>query len=192
MRKLILFAFLLSCLVFTKNSFAKTRQRAYEYKGGYIPAATYVFTNTESVTKLKRPAAYRKTEKYSVAGALSKLAGLIRINKKITAVKFKPKKFIIYGFHFNSYKINKTLKLKLAHIKNLINKKSFKVESITGYTDHFGTKSYNNKLAFKRAKSVENYLGLKNIKLLGYGKCCYISKINLKDRRVIIYGLEKF
>jgi len=48
------------------------------------------------------------------------------------------------------------------------------------------------KLALERAETAERFLGLKNIKIFGYGKCCYISKINLKDRRVVIYGMEKF
>ena len=57
--------------------------------------------------------------------------------------------------------------------------------TITGYTDHFGTKQYNDWLALKRAESAEKFLHVR-AKLKGYGKCCYISKINRINRRVEI------
>ena len=189
-KKIILFLTLFICLVFAKHSFAKTRQRAFQFKGHYVPVNTYVFTDKSNVTKLK-PVIGNNVKQTSIAGALTNLARLIN-NNKIKSVKYKPEKFIISGFAFNSYKLNKTLRAKLKRVASLINKKGLIVKSITGYTDHFGTKAYNNKLALERAKSAERYLALKNIKLKGYGKCCYISKINIKDRRVVIYGLEKF
>jgi len=188
-KKIILFSTLLICLVFAKYSFAQARQRAYQYKGNYVPANTYVFVNKSNITKLKP--AVDNVKQSSISDALTNLARLIN-NKKIKSVKYKPEKFIISGFAFNSYKLNKTLKNKLNKILNLISKKILIVKSITGYTDHFGTKAYNNKLALERAKSVKRYLALKDIELKGYGKCCYISKINIKDRRVDIHGLEKF
>ena len=191
MQKKILLIVLTVCLVFAGNAFAKTRQRAYNYGVKYVPALTYVFQKNKSLTKFQKP--IRKTTDGSVAGALKKMAYLLKKNvSTIHAVKFKSVKLTVYGFKFNSFAINKLLSIKLNKIKKLISEKKINVKSITGYTDHFGTKAYNNKLALERAKSAERYLDLKNIKLYGYGKCCYISKINLKDRRVIVYGLEKF
>ena len=191
MQKKILLIVLTVCLVFAGNAFAKTRQRAYNYGATYVPALTYVFQRNKSLTKFQKPV--RKTADGSVAGALKKMAYLLKRNASaIHAVKFKPVKLTVYGFKFNSFVINKTLSKKLNKIKKLIAEKIIKVESITGYTDHFGTKAYNNKLALERAETAERFLGLKNIKIFGYGKCCYISKINLKDRRVVIYGMEKF
>ena len=179
------------CLVFAGNAYAKTRQRAYDYGAKYVPVLTYVFQKKEALTKLQKPVS--KSQSVPVAGALKRLADLLKGNANaIRSVKFKPVKFTVYGFKFNSFTINKILSRKLNKIKKLIAEKKIKIKSITGYTDHFGTKAYNNKLALERAKSAESYLGLKNIKLYGYGKCCYISKINFKDRRVIINGLEKF
>ena len=191
MQKTILLAVSLLCLVFAGNVFAKTRQQDYNYGKGYLPALTYVFQKKQNLTVFKK--SVQKMVNNGVAGALKKMAYLLKKNASaIRAVKFKPVKFTVYGFKFNSFAINKLLSIKLNKIKKLISEKKINVKSITGYTDHFGTKAYNNKLALERAKSAERYLDLKNIKLYGYGKCCYISKINLKDRRVIVYGLEKF
>ena len=191
MQKKILLIVLTVCLVFAGNAFAKTRQRAYNYGATYMPALTYVFQRNKSLTKFQKPVS--KTADGSVAGALKKMAYLLKGNASaIHVVKFKPVKLTFYGFKFNSFAINKTLSKKLNKIKKLIAGKKIKVKSISGYTDHFGTKAYNNKLALERAKVAERFLGLKNIKIFGYGKCCYISKMNLKDRRVIIYGMEKF
>jgi outer membrane protein OmpA-like peptidoglycan-associated protein len=191
MLKTILLTVLIVCFIFAGNVFAKTRQHIYNYGKGYLPALTYVFQKKQNLTVFKKSVPKRVHN--GVAGALKKMAYLLKGNASaIHTIKFKPVKFTVYGFKFNSFKINKMLSRKLNKIKKLIAEKKIKVKSITGYTDHFGTKAYNNKLALERAKSAESYLGLKNIKLYGYGKCCYISKINLKDRRVIVYGLEKF
>ena len=189
-KRILLIVFTL-CLVFAGNVYAKTRQHAYDYGAKYVPVLTYVFQKKEALTKLQKPVS--KSQSVPVAGALKRLADLLKGNASaIRSVKFKPVKLTVYGFKFNSFAINKILSKKLNKIKKLIAEKKIKIKSITGYTDHFGTKAYNNKLALERAKSAESYLGLKNIKLYGYGKCCYISKINFKDRRVTINGLEKF
>lgn len=187
-------ATLLTCLVFVSNVFAGTRQGVYNYGAKYIPISTYVFKNSRNTTKFKKPVTIDKS-KYSVVKGLTSLALMMKDNNasmRPKIIKFKQGTLTVYGFRFNSYKINNLLAKKLERIKKLISKKWFSVKSIIGYTDHFGIKDYNDKLALERAKSVEKYLGLKNIKLRGYGKCCYISKINFKNRRVSIYGLEKF
>ncbi len=175
---LILFIVALSPL----RSYAAVRQRPVKYKG-YISGLTFtIVKHNESVTKLHRPVINKNA---SVINALNKLS--LAFKKRITVKKVKIHKFktiLAYGFAFNSYKISTLLKERLNYIKSLIKDK--KVISIAGYTDNFGSKAYNNKLALERAKSAEKYLGLKNIKLYGYGKCCYISKVNLKDRRIVI------
>ncbi len=193
MKKLVIIT-LFVCLVSAANVFAETRQSVYNYGAKYVPVLTYVFKNSRNITKFKKPVVINKI-KYSAAEELANLARIMRndnASMRVKAIKFKPETLTIYGFRFNSYKINNLLVKKLKRVKNLISKKRFSIKSITGYTDHFGTKAYNNKLAMERAESAEEYLSLKNIKLYGYGKCCYISKNNLKDRRVVIYGLEKF
>ncbi len=67
--------------------------------------------------------------------------------------------------------------------------------SIKGYTCSIGTKSYNNKLAEKRAKNIANYLKEKNVyrikEVTGQGKCCYISNDKALNRRVEIIFLNQ-
>ena len=193
MQKLVIII-LFACLVFAGNVFAGTRQSVYNYGTKYVPVLTYVFKNSRNITKFKKPVVINKI-KYSAVEGLANLARIMNNDNttmRMKAIKFKPETLTIYGFRFNSYKVNNLLAKKLKRIKNLISKKRFSIKSITGYTDHFGTEEYNSQLAMERAESVEDYLSLKNIKLYGYGKCCYISKHNFKDRRVVIYGLEKF
>lgn len=180
MYKILIFLSVILLIPF--QSYAATRQRNINYKR-YISSLTFaIVKHKETITKFHKPIVNKQI---SVTNALNKLSLIFKkhiIVKKAKSLKFK--NIIAYGFAFNSYKINSLLAERLNYIKDVIKNK--KVISITGYTDHFGTKAYNNKLALERAKSAERYLGLKNIKLYGYGKCCYISKINLKDRRVVI------
>ena len=162
--------------LFPLRSYAAVRQRPVNYKG-YVSSLTFtIIKHKESITKFHKPVINRKI---LITNALNKIAMAF---KKHIAVK--PKTITAYGFGFNLYRINSLLAERLNYIKSLI--KGKKVISITGYTDHFGTKAYNNKLALERAKAAEKYLRLKNIKLYGHGKCCYISKINLKDRRIVL------
>ncbi len=95
---------------------------------------------------------------------------------------------ILYGFAENSSVITPLMKVALLKIKNIIKNKNI---TITGYTDHYYTKAYNEALAFKRALAAEKFLNskkpiLRNIGLSGKGKCCYISKINHINRRIVI------
>ena len=54
--------------------------------------------------------------------------------------------------------------------------------SITGYTCDTGQKEYNDKLALRRAKTVQNYLKT-DAKAEGKGKCCYVSDQKPANRR---------
>ena len=168
--------------LFPLRSYAAVRQRPVKYKG-YVSSLTFtIIKHKKSITKFHKPVINRKI---LITNALNKIAMAFKKHIPVIKVKsFKPKTVTAYGFAFSSYKINSLLAERLNYVKGLIKDK--KVISITGYTDNFGSKAYNNKLALERAKSAEKYLGLKNIKLYGYGKCCYISKINLKDRRIAI------
>ena len=180
MYKILIFLSVL--LLMPLQSYAATRQRDVNYKG-YISSLTFaIVKHKENITKFHKPVINKKV---SIVNALNKISFALKKHPQVKKFKsLKPKSITAYGFAFNSYKLNSLLRERLNYIKGIIKNK--KAISITGYTDHFGTKAYNNKLALERAKSVESYLGLKNIKLYGYGKCCYISKINLKDRRVVI------
>ena len=53
---------------------------------------------------------------------------------------------------------------------------------ITGYTCDTGRKEYNDKLALRRAKTVQNYLKT-DAKTEGNGKCCYVSDQKSANRR---------
>ena len=62
---------------------------------------------------------------------------------------------------------------------------------ITGFTSKSGSKKSNNYIAYKRAESVSNLLkhfgvNKKQIKSLGKGSCCYVSKTSKFNRRVEI------
>ncbi len=82
-------------------------------------------------------------------------------------------------FEFNKADIKKEylpyLNVIIRHLKN----NSKLLVKIIGYTDNIGPKSYNDKLAMKRAKAVRNYLikhGIspKRIEILGKGKADYL------------------
>ena len=191
---LIVFLFL-TVLTFMPRAYSAVRQRPFRYNG-YVPQSTFVILKHKAnLTKFLPPPKKKViTPVSSVKKALTSMAGLFKI--KSSGVTKKPvkqviKKYTAYGFNFNSYAITKLLRQRLNYIKTLIRNRSQHLSvkdviSITGYTDRYGTKSYNNKLALERALSAEKYLGLKNIKLSGYGKCCYVSKRNFKNRRVVV------
>ena len=186
MKKKILFLTFLFLTAFTllplSKSYSAVRQRPFEYKG-YVPQSSFMIlkhkANLSKFPPLPKKVIFPEN---SVKKTLSGIANLLRIKMPAKPVI---KKYTAYGFNFNSYKIDKLVGQRLNYIKTLIHNHK-NVISITGYTDSRGTKSYNDKLALKRALSVEKYLGLKNIRLFGFGKCCYISKRNFKDRRVVI------
>lgn len=167
-------------ILLSGNVFAYTRQKTEIYGGYNIPILTYVIAPSRHLTLLKK---FRR-KNIAVLSALKRLQTII--GKHNGLHKTANKKYTAYGFNFNSYKITPFVAGRLNYIKNLIRSKNIKVLSIAGYTDSIGTKAYNDKLALERAKSAEKYFGLKNIKLYGLGKCCYISKYNFKNRRVVI------
>ena len=169
-----------SILLLSGNVFAYTRQKTEIYGGYNIPVLTYVIAQNRHLTVFKK---FRR-KNIAVLSALKRLQTIIGKNKVLR--KTVNKKYTAYGFNFNSYKITPFVAGRLNYIKNLISSKSIKVLSITGYTDRFGTKAYNDKLALERAKSAERYLGLKNIALYGKGRCCYVSKHNFKNRRIVL------
>lgn len=62
---------------------------------------------------------------------------------------------------------------------------------VTGYTCDIGSKEYNDRLALRRARAVQNYLGDIVKEIDGKGKCCYIdSKDKAKNRRAEIKPLN--
>ena len=184
-KKLSLILIILTLFICGK-SFAGTRQAVYRYNENYVPTVTYIFVPAVKITMLKKPEKQKMNLKKSVYSTLRKFSFMLK-NKSSNASPVRIfRTFIAYGFNFNSFVINKLVKSKLINIDKSIKSGNYKVLSITGYTDHFGTKAYNNKLALKRARSAEKFLDLRRIKLYGYGKCCYVSKINRKDRRIVI------
>ncbi len=184
---LIVFLFL-TVLTFMPRAYSAVRQRPFRYNG-YVPQSTFVILKHKAnLTKFLPPPKKVISRAGSVKKALMGIAGIFKVKNSGNAKKpAKPviKKYTAYGFNFNSYTVNKFVGQRLNYIKTLIRNRNT-VISITGYTDRYGTKSYNNKLAIERALSAEKYLGLKNIKLSGYGKCCYVSKRNFKNRRVVV------
>lgn len=179
--------FVLIALICGK-SFASTKQAVYRYGAHYVPVLTYVFAPSGKITVLQKPEKQKLNLKKSVYSTLRRFSLILKKKSSAPSHIRIFKTFIVSGFNFNSFAINKLVKSKLININKSIKLGKYKVLSVTGYTDHFGTKAYNNKLALKRAEIVEKFLGLKSIKLNGYGKCCYISIINKKDRRVVIKG----
>lgn len=91
-------------------------------------------------------------------------------------------------FDFNSKKLKKKEKLKLNVFLNRVKKKGIKKLRVIGYTDKVGSKEYNDRLAKERAKAVASYIRNKlpglDLFVDGYGKCCYISEDDAKNRRV--------
>ena len=186
MQKKLSLILIISTLFICGKSFAGTRQAVYRYNGNYAPTVTYVFVPAVKITILKKPEKQKMNLEKSVYSTLGKFSFMLKNKSSIASHVRIFRTFITYGFNFNSFAINKLVKSKLINIDKSIKSGNYKVLSITGYTDHFGTKAYNNKLALKRARSAEKFLDLRRIKLYGYGKCCYVSKINRKDRRIVI------
>jgi outer membrane protein OmpA-like peptidoglycan-associated protein len=103
-------------------------------------------------------------------------------------------------FDFDKAEIKKDylpyLKVIVHHLKE---NKNLKVK-IIGFTDNIGSKEYNNKLAYKRAKAIELYL-IKNgiskdrIEILGKGKANYLfdnkNELNrFTNRRVEFFVMD--
>lgn len=186
MQKKLALILIILTLFLCGKSFAGTRQAVYRYGGNYVPALTYVFASSVKITVLKKPEKQKMNLKKPVYSTLKKFSFMLKNKSSIASPVRIFRTFIAYGFNFNSFVINKLVKSKLINIDKSIKSGNYKVLSITGYTDHFGTKAYNNKLALERALSSEKFLDLRHIKLYGYGKCCYASKINRKNRRIVI------
>ena len=105
--------------------------------------------------------------------------------KKIAKLTIKPEDLLppakkeqteTVHFDLNSAALKKQEKKKLDAIAT-----KEKV-SITGYTCDTGQKGYNDKLALRRAKTVQNYLKT-DAKAEGNGKCCYVSDQKSANRR---------
>ena len=186
MQKKLTVILIILTLFICGKSFAGTRQAIYRYNGNYVPAVTYVFVPAVKITILKKPEKQKMNLKKSVYSTLRKFSLMLKNKSSVSSPVRIFRTFIAYGFNFNSFAINKLVKSKLMNIDKSIKSGNYEVLSITGYTDHFGTKAYNNKLALKRARSAEKFLGLRHIRLYGYGKCCYVSKINRKNRRIVV------
>jgi outer membrane protein OmpA-like peptidoglycan-associated protein len=121
-----------------------------------------------------------------------------KINKTVELER-KVKKFTIL-FDFESSIIKQD---QIKHLKEIItfvnlHKKRIKNIKINGYTSHSGGKLFNKKLALARANEISNViLKVINPDLIdktAHGKCCYVSNVQLLNRRVeiqIIYHQEE-
>ncbi len=127
--------------------------------------------------------------------------------EKVTKVKkekkpeFKPlKTHARIHFEFDSAKVKKEYLPYLNVISRYLKThKNLKVK-IIGYTDSIGPKSYNNKLALRRAKAVKNYLikmgvNPNRIEIVGKGKEDYLfdnkTKLNrFTNRRAEFFVME--
>ncbi len=185
MRKIILFLSI-AFLFLSSTVFAYTRQRNIYYNKYYIANLTYTLTKSQHITPLKP----YKHFHYHISKLTHRIFAQLALNKTYKVLKHSSKlakeiSYTVSGFEFNHYNLTPAMKYRLRKIEPLLkNKKNI---TIIGYTDHFGTKKYNDWLALKRAESAEKFLHIK-AKLKGYGKCCYISKINYIDRRIVIRG----
>lgn len=92
-------------------------------------------------------------------------------------------------FDFNESSITKEAKTQLDSL--LAKKESIIVNSIHGFCDSVDTNKYNDSLSVERAKSVANYLEIKNLKLdlkiKGFGERFIQDKEQAKNRKVEIY-----
>lgn len=174
-----------------KISMAQSARQDIVYFPGYVPSVTYALKSKDKITVFKKPVAV-----FSRTALISGLLKKRRFFMKPVAVAVFPsrdaknphgggKKLLrsiivsISGFRENSAELSGYMKLKLQTLSRA------NVVSITGYTDKFGGRRYNDSLAVKRALAAEKYLGIKT-EINGYGKCCYISKTNRRNRRIVI------
>ena len=183
MRKIILFSSIVF-LFLSSTAFAYTRQRNVHYDKYYVANLTYTLTKSQRITPLKP----YKHFNYHISKLTHKIFSQLALNNVYKSLKHskKPAKEIPYtvsGFAFSRYNLTPAMKYRLSKIEPLLkNKKNI---TIIGYTDHFGTKKYNDWLALKRAESAKKFLNVE-AKVKGYGKCCYISNINKINRRIEI------
>ncbi|MEM3265373.1 MAG: OmpA family protein [Thermoplasmata archaeon] len=106
-----------------------------------------------------------------------------------------PERLTIY-FPTNIYRLNKfdinQLDTFFTLYKNQINNYNL---AVFGYTDKYGTKSYNDWLARKRAIMVANYIkshyGVVPFEVKGFGKQFYVSKKAFLNRRVDVKFIQK-
>ena len=183
MRKIILFSSIVF-LFLNSTAFAYTRQRNVYYDKYYVANLTYTLTKSQRITSLKP----YKHFNYHISKLTRKIFSQLALNNAYKNLKHSSKhakeiSYTVSGFEFNHYNLTPAIKNKLRKIEPLLkNKKNI---TIIGYTDHFGTKKYNDWLALKRAESAKKFLNVE-AKVKGYGKCCYISNINKINRRIEI------
>lgn len=92
-------------------------------------------------------------------------------------------------FAFNSAKLTKQSKSEIAkaaeEIRSLTPGRDAIIK-VDGYTCKIGGKKYNDRLAKRRARAVAKQLrslGVRVSKVAGEGVCCYVSKIDKRNRR---------
>ncbi len=104
----------------------------------------------------------------------------VKPKKVATKKEFKPLKIQArVHFEFDKANIKREYLPYLNVIVRYLKNNPKLLVKIIGYTDSIGTKSYNDKLAMRRAKAVKNYLvkhGIspKRIEILGKGKADYL------------------
>ena len=92
-------------------------------------------------------------------------------------------------FDFDDYRLRPEEFNRLKELVRSLSPAKFEKVELTGYTCDIGTKTYNDRLAFNRALSVKEALerlGITDgsIEVSGKGKCCYISNVRSRNRRV--------
>lgn len=101
-------------------------------------------------------------------------------DKKVE-LKEEKKVFETVYFEFNSFQLRPSEKTKLDALPKDIE------YSVTGFTCNIGGKEYNDRLAFKRAMAVKQYLGELVKEVNARGKCCYVDQKDIsKNRRAEI------
>ncbi|HPX80388.1 MAG TPA: OmpA family protein [Syntrophales bacterium] len=160
----------------------KTSQAEYAYPsdvGKYLKSPSFILCagpDCSTPTK-KRPYAQVRVQRPATPMRISAQKVMPR------SVATPPVRETVY-FDFDSAALDKQEKEKIERIKH----KAPAPEStavITGYTDKIGSRSYNDKLALRRAETVNRQLGYEDAIVTGKGKCCYKDeKDNSMNRRV--------
>ena len=100
--------------------------------------------------------------------------------------KEEKKIFETVYFEFDSFELRPSEKVKLDALSREA------IYSVSGFTCDIGGKEYNDRLAFKRAMAVKEYLGDIVKEVNAKGKCCYMDpKERSKNRRAEIKSITR-
>ncbi|HRR41670.1 MAG TPA: OmpA family protein [Syntrophales bacterium] len=172
----------------------KTAQANYVYPsdvGAYQETAAYLFCASEgcNVPTRKRPHVPQRVQVQVVAAKPETQP----VRPPVKAATPPPTLRETLYFRFDSAKLTEKEVGKIKQLKEKVSSPEGKA-TITGYTDKIGTQAYNDKLALRRAETVNRHLGYGTKAVVsGKGKCCYADEAdNSKNRRVevVIERLE--